>query len=177
LVIESRAATDLGPNVKLVTYVSIFYMPVGIFAAIWSINPDYGLVAFGIVTAVVAVVTYILVANFNNTVDAARVLYRAAETWVVTDMIKESKDPFWESKGREFSQLRPKRDNIMPSKWYVLWYVVLRNVRLVFMAAPQEDSSLGHQDVTERVSTQAGGEGGHSEMPSGQGVKKWFSGR
>jgi hypothetical protein len=157
-VIESRAATDLGQNVKLLTYVSIFYMPVGICAAIWSINADYGLEAFAIVTAVVAVTTYVLVVNLNNIVDASRGLYRVVEKWLVDDMIHRSKDEHWQIKGREFSQFRPKRDNVMPSKWYILRYVILRNFRLFIReTAAQENHGSEDDEPQESPPVAAGG--------------------
>jgi Mg2+ and Co2+ transporter CorA len=37
-VIESRAATRLGENVKLLTFISIFYLPLAFCAGLWSIN-------------------------------------------------------------------------------------------------------------------------------------------
>ncbi|KAH7311228.1 hypothetical protein B0I35DRAFT_61880 [Stachybotrys elegans] len=182
-VIESRAATDLGQNVKLLTYVSIFYMPVGICAAIWSINADYGLTAFGIVTAAVAIVTYVVVGNLNNTVDGIHALYRAVETWLVNDMIQRSRNAYWESKGKEFSQFRPKRDNVMPSKWYVLWYVIRRNVRLFLKEAapeypvPGESSNpVGAEDPAPVARADPGTHSGPnqlSEVRKGLFSRKW----
>src|SRR4051794_10824958 len=100
-------------------------MPLGACAAFWSINAAYGLAAFGIVTACVAVVTYLLVANLNNAVQAAQVGFRALQRRLVNDMVERSGDEYWEPKGMAFRQFRPHRASIMPSKWHIFRYAVV----------------------------------------------------
>ncbi|KAL2171803.1 hypothetical protein VTG60DRAFT_1500 [Thermothelomyces hinnuleus] len=107
-------------------YVSILYMPLGACAAFWSINADYGLTAFGIVTACVAVVTYLLVANLNNAAQGAQAGFRVLKARLVDDMVERSKDPYWEDMGRRFKEFRPNRTSVIPSKWHILRYAVLR---------------------------------------------------
>ncbi|KAK2836977.1 hypothetical protein FQN49_006531 [Arthroderma sp. PD_2] len=132
-VIESRAATDLGENVKLLTYVSIFYMPLGVSAAVWSINADYGLTLFGIVTVIVAIATYVLVANLNNTVQAMQAAFRAFQSWLVKDMMSRPENEYWVEKARGFKQFRPDRANLKPSKWMLLWYLAIKVLRFDFL--------------------------------------------
>ena len=122
-VIESRAATDVGQNVKLLTYVNVFYMPVTACATIWSINEDYGIVTFAVVTSVVAVLTYIVVANLNNFVHAGKTAFRALESKIVRDMVDDH-DEYWAGRGAEFKQFRPDRLSIIPSKWLLLGYLL-----------------------------------------------------
>jgi len=147
-------------------------MPVGICAAVWSINADYGLTAFGIVTAAVALLTYVVVGNLNNAVDAVRRLYRGAENWVVADMIEKSKDESWKEKGFEFNQFRPKRENIMPSRWYILWYVIVRNVRLLPRLAPPPNDAKD-PGVPSEVSQQGGAEGENCETKDNSDGRNW----
>jgi hypothetical protein len=146
----------LGHNVKLLTYISIFYMPLGVCAGMWSINAEFGLTLFGIVTVVVAVTTYMLVANLNNIVQASRTAYAKLEGLLVEDMIERSHTEYRERKGREFRQFRPNRSDIMPSKWYILWYATLTVARqLGFRRAEPgaEDISAGNGSLGEQNST------------------------
>ncbi|KAF3481477.1 uncharacterized protein GIQ15_04236 [Arthroderma uncinatum] len=145
-VIESRAATDLGQNVKLLTYVSIFYMPIAVSAAIWSINSDYSKKVFGIVTVLIAMATYILVANLNNTAQAMQGAYRVIENWLVKDMAKRPESEYWAAKSQDFKQFRPDRANIMPSKWLILWYFVIKILRFDFLRVAIKNTT-GRKDV------------------------------
>ncbi|KAF7122253.1 hypothetical protein CNMCM5793_000210 [Aspergillus hiratsukae] len=65
-VIESRAATELGENVKLLTYISIVYLPLSFCAALWAIDYSYHPVVFTVVTVLLATTTYLVVMNLNN---------------------------------------------------------------------------------------------------------------
>lgn len=104
-------------------------MPLGVCAAMWSIDSDYGLEAFGIVTAFVAVVTYIIVANLDNAVQAVRASYRAVENWLIKDMTRPDNDSYWISKGQAFKQFRPDRTNLAPSKWFMVCYLAFKMIR------------------------------------------------
>lgn len=104
-------------------------MPLSACASVWGINEDFGAVTFGIVTAVVAVATYIFVANLNSAVRAMQATYRALENRLVEDMMRQSDDKYWADKGRDFKQFRPDRADIMPSKWLILWYAIVKVFR------------------------------------------------
>ncbi|PGH03328.1 hypothetical protein AJ79_07406 [Helicocarpus griseus UAMH5409] len=67
-VVESRAATQLGENIRLLTYVSIFYLPLGYSAALWSINEKYRVPNLAITSVFIALGTYAFVSNMNNVV-------------------------------------------------------------------------------------------------------------
>ncbi|EAW19319.1 uncharacterized protein NFIA_092800 [Aspergillus fischeri NRRL 181] len=123
-VIESRAATQLGENVKLLTYVSIFYLPLSYCAALWSINRDYNLVAFAIVTALLALGTYALVLNLNDIVFLIRKAYRKLRTPILEAMKNDSHEQ-WADLGSAFSGFMPERHGDQPSEWTVLLYAVL----------------------------------------------------
>lgn len=85
-VIESRAATQLGEKVQLLTYVSIFYLPLSYCAALWSINRDCNLVAFALVTALLALGMYALVLNLSNIVFLIRKAYRKLRASILEAM-------------------------------------------------------------------------------------------
>ncbi|KAF4153907.1 hypothetical protein CNMCM6069_000175 [Aspergillus lentulus] len=65
-VIESRAATELGENVKLLTYISIVYLPLSFCAALWAIDYSYHPGVFTVVTVLLGTTTYLVVMNLNN---------------------------------------------------------------------------------------------------------------
>jgi hypothetical protein len=66
-VMESRAATLLGQNIKLLTYVSIFFLPISICTSFWSVNDSiFSLSALAAVVPIVALSTYIIVLNLDT---------------------------------------------------------------------------------------------------------------
>ncbi|RHZ45310.1 uncharacterized protein CDV56_101526 [Aspergillus thermomutatus] len=123
-VIESRAATQLGENVKLLTYVSILYLPLSYCAALWSINRDFNLVVFAIVTALLAIGTYALVLNLNNIVLLIRKAYRKLRTPILEAM-KDDPHEEWANLGSVFSRFTPERHGDQPSEWNVLLYALV----------------------------------------------------
>ncbi|KAL1964567.1 hypothetical protein VTN77DRAFT_6864 [Rasamsonia byssochlamydoides] len=115
-VIESRASTRLGENVKLLTYVSIFYLPLSFCAAIWSINENYSTSAFAITAVIIALITYLLVANLENAVSLLKSLYRLIKRPVIRRMTNDPEET-WATKGKSFTSFRPDRANVEPSEW------------------------------------------------------------
>lgn len=79
---------------KLLTYVSIFYLPLGFCAALWSINKDYEVTQFAVVSALVASITYILVANLGNVVMAIKSSYKATREPILKRMESDN-DTEW----------------------------------------------------------------------------------
>uniref|UniRef100_A0A8H7K1S0 Uncharacterized protein n=1 Tax=Bionectria ochroleuca TaxID=29856 RepID=A0A8H7K1S0_BIOOC len=66
---ESRSSTKLGQNVQLLTYVSIFYLPLAFCAALWAIpNITDGAtkIPFVLTTFITGSVTYSVVFNLGN---------------------------------------------------------------------------------------------------------------
>ncbi|PMD42010.1 hypothetical protein L207DRAFT_580690 [Hyaloscypha variabilis F] len=88
-VVESRASTRLGENVKLLTYVSIFYLPLAFCAALWAIPNilEAGTkIAFVITSIVVGVITYAIVFNLDNLADKGWKLYKPVRSRVLYRM-------------------------------------------------------------------------------------------
>ncbi|KAL8768565.1 MAG: hypothetical protein Q9209_005250 [Squamulea sp. 1 TL-2023] len=76
-VLESRRSVDQamitvqqGHNIKLLTLVTIFFLPLTFVTSVFgmtNMDPDEGFLHFGIVTAVVCVPTYFLIGSLNTT--------------------------------------------------------------------------------------------------------------
>ncbi|KAF8861939.1 hypothetical protein BDZ45DRAFT_739815 [Acephala macrosclerotiorum] len=60
---ETRQSRLLGENVKLLTYATIFFLPLSFCTSLWSINGmfDTGIKGFAIVTCVIALITYLVI--------------------------------------------------------------------------------------------------------------------
>ncbi|KAK2808031.1 hypothetical protein FQN50_005113 [Emmonsiellopsis sp. PD_5] len=127
-VVESRAATQLGENVRLLTYVSIVYLPLGFCAALWSINEKYSVPNFAIVTVFVGLTTYILVSNLNNAVRFSKKSFRQVKTPVV-DRMKNDPDIIWSDRAARFAAFRPEREKVEPSLWYIPHYMFIEALR------------------------------------------------
>ncbi|OIW24520.1 hypothetical protein CONLIGDRAFT_99439 [Coniochaeta ligniaria NRRL 30616] len=66
-VMESRLSSRLSENVMLLTYVSIFYIPLGFITSLWAV-PDTKLRAnqLAVAMVIVGVVTYLITFNINT---------------------------------------------------------------------------------------------------------------
>ncbi|RHZ64671.1 hypothetical protein CDV55_104808 [Aspergillus turcosus] len=116
-VIESRSATELGENVKLLTYISIVYLPLSFCAALWAIDYSYHLGVFTVVTVLLATTTYLVVMNLNNLARLGKEVYQQFRRGIITSMLNDAK---WAPTGEAFSQFRPERVNKTPSEWNIL---------------------------------------------------------
>ena len=117
---------------KLLTYVSIFYLPLAFCAGIWSINESYGGTSLVITSVLVAAGTYFIVGNLENTIGALKAIYRAFKRPIVDRMAKDD-DQIWSERGVGFQSFQPRREIVKPSEWYVAryWVVeILRNLKV-----------------------------------------------
>jgi hypothetical protein len=98
--------------------------------ALWAINNDYGVTPFAIVTAIVASTTYILVivANLGNVVLAIKSSWKAIREPIVSRMESDD-DNEWKNNGNRFKQFLPDRDNIMPSQWLIIQFLLISTLR------------------------------------------------
>ncbi|KAM0168178.1 hypothetical protein ACHAPF_011254 [Botrytis cinerea] len=129
---ESRASTRLGQNVKLLTYVSIFYLPLAFCAALWAIPniTDSGTRNPFITTSIiVGFVTYMIVFNLGNIANHCTRLYEPYRTSVIKHMGSDNTTKSkWEKLTKKFeSSFGPKRSDGEPSEWWILIY----SIRLV----------------------------------------------
>ncbi|KAH8693491.1 hypothetical protein GQ44DRAFT_695114 [Phaeosphaeriaceae sp. PMI808] len=122
--IESRASTKLGENVKLLTYVSIFYLPLAFCAALWAIpNINQGSTRNPlIITAIiVGFVTYVIVFNLGNLAELSGRLYYNWKANLVKAMQEDSSE-HWNELGQRFEEFRPNNDRKRPSEWRMVLY-------------------------------------------------------
>ena len=122
-VIESRASTRLGENVKLLTFVSIFFLPLSFCTSLWSVNDMFSTKAFLITTILVGCSTYFLVLNINTLVRTTSSVYESHKRPVISAM-KGDKAEHWNIRAKRFEVFRPRYKRVRPSEWLVLLYLV-----------------------------------------------------
>ncbi|KAL8711184.1 MAG: hypothetical protein Q9220_004329 [cf. Caloplaca sp. 1 TL-2023] len=123
-VIESRASTRLGENVKLLTFVSVFFIPLSFCTSLWSINTLFSTSSLIAVIIIVALLTYTTVLNINSIVHTVSLFYDTKKRRIVAAMKGDRKES-WRVCGRRFESFRPKHENPKPSEWFVGVYAVL----------------------------------------------------
>ncbi|OAL49337.1 hypothetical protein IQ07DRAFT_644514 [Pyrenochaeta sp. DS3sAY3a] len=122
-VIESRASTRLGENVKLLTYVSIFFLPLAFCVGLWSTNESYPRAPLIITTATVGVVTYLIVANLNGISNILALIYGLVQKRIVK-LMKDDEDKEWSKIGGKFSSFRPEHRVNEVSEWYIAYFLL-----------------------------------------------------
>lgn len=141
-VIESRASTRLGENVKLLTFVNIFFLPLSFCTSLWSINDKFSNTALIITIVLVAAVTYLAMFNVNSIVRIWDTLYDSRKKNVVSAMKADRKEA-WKRRGKRFEVFRPKHENPEPSDWYITIYTLMRPA-LFFGSSRSEDRGTSH---------------------------------
>ncbi|KIX03687.1 uncharacterized protein Z518_07240 [Rhinocladiella mackenziei CBS 650.93] len=123
-VMESRASTQLGENVKLLTFVSIFFLPWGSAwqAAIWSINESYSREALVIVTTLVALPTYFVTFNLNNLIRILHRAYAPRRRVLVEQMERDHKWSWLANRLKAFQ--RSEAGERRPSEWMVMAFAL-----------------------------------------------------
>ncbi|KAM0240898.1 hypothetical protein ACHAP5_007762 [Fusarium lateritium] len=129
-VIESRVSTRLGENVKLLTYVSIFYLPLSFCVALWSTNEDYARPMLVLTAVLVAAATFIIVANLRNMASVCSIAYRGVKRRIIQRMYASENDE-WMKRATAFESYRPERLEIEPSEWYIIYFVIYSMVSRV----------------------------------------------
>ena len=142
---ESKAATRLGENVRLLTYVSIFYLPLNfcsvrvhngkprrgtliLLQSLWSTTSTFSYSALGITMAVVAIFTYLSVWNMNFLVERVRQHYITRKQILIEMMLEDRSDRYWENIGKQFKRYESRSTPILtePSEWQIFYYGLAR---------------------------------------------------
>ncbi|TAQ87975.1 hypothetical protein B7494_g3704 [Chlorociboria aeruginascens] len=122
---ESRSATRLAENVKLLTYVSIFYLPLAFCAALWAI-PNIGdrstKVPFLITTILVGATTYAVVFNMEYMTRKLRNLYYPRRQSLLNQMQQEKGQ--WKDIGQRFQEFKPLNERKLPTEWWIPVYAI-----------------------------------------------------
>ncbi|MCJ1419539.1 hypothetical protein MMC32_005894 [Xylographa parallela] len=122
-VIESRASTRLGENVKLLTFVSIFFLPLSFCTSLFSTTQPSNALLPTILS--VGIATYIVVLNINTIVQSSHTLYNSQKRHLIRAMKADAAAP-WRERGKRFEVFRPKHESVRPSEWYLPLYALLR---------------------------------------------------
>jgi len=122
-VMESRASTRLGENVKLLTFVSIFFVPLSFCTSLWSINDQMmSLSALAITITLVALFTYLIVFNLNTLVNLSKKVYREQRGKLIDSMSTDA-ESVWREEGRRFKSFQPRLKREKPSEWWIVVFV------------------------------------------------------
>ncbi|KAM3076143.1 hypothetical protein ACMFMG_006342 [Clarireedia jacksonii] len=121
---EARVATRLGQNVMLLTFVSIFYLPLGFCAALWAIPgimDSSTRIPFIVTSAIVGLITLLVAFNLENIAGSAGKVYQYWRQNMLNDMRSDDR---WKEKAEEFQDSGPALRR--PSEWWFLGYMVYR---------------------------------------------------
>lgn len=126
-VIESRASTELGRNVRLLTYVSIFYLPLSFCASLWSTTNTFSWTNLAITMVLLSFFTYVFTFNLERLVRHAHDLYTSYKRHIVDRMGADLgvQSSAWADRAKRFDVFEPDRRSTKPTDWYVLWASVL----------------------------------------------------
>ncbi|PMD29545.1 hypothetical protein L207DRAFT_574145 [Hyaloscypha variabilis F] len=132
-VIESRASTRLGENVKLLTYMTILFLPLAYCTSVWSINEAYGRARLAWVSILVAFGTYFVTFNLGGLVKVLRsavsLIYIPFKKKVERGMIEDDE---WHGIGKAFQTFRLNRQDQTPTEWYIPWFALVQVMRSVW---------------------------------------------
>ena len=137
---ESRASTRLNENIKLLTFVSIFFLPLSfcmvflsfanananltLLQSVWSVNNTiFSLKALVIVATLVGLSTYLLVFNLNNVVELCSRVYRKRKLLLI-ELMQKDLDKKWKETGQKFTSFQPKQEKRKPSEWMLGFFVL-----------------------------------------------------
>ena len=123
-VIESRASTRLGEHVKLLTFVSIFFLPLAFVSSLWSVNDKFSPTALIYVIIIVALSTYFVMFNISNLARGFDGVYNFRKRRIIRAMKRDRREQ-WQMRGKRFEVFRPKAENPEPSEWYIPFYALM----------------------------------------------------
>jgi hypothetical protein len=110
--------------VKLLTYVSIFFLPPAFCVALWSMNEDYSVPPFVITTTTVAAGTYLVVANLDGITRILAQAYSLVRQRVIR-LMEQDKRGTWSEKGSQLGRFRPEREGRDISEWNIAYYLLM----------------------------------------------------
>jgi CorA-like Mg2+ transporter protein len=157
---ESRASTRLGENVKLLTFVSIFFLPLSFCTSLWSINDQIlPSSALAITITLMAIFTYLIVFNLNTLANLSKRIYRKQRSRLIESMSTDT-DSGWQEKGRRLKSFQPRQESENPSEWQIVMFLC-RKLGRGFLWRQQ--GSGGSSKVKSEARGGNGGNPGHEE--------------
>ncbi|KAG8530501.1 uncharacterized protein KY384_005004 [Bacidia gigantensis] len=128
-VFESRLSTKLAQNVRLLTYVSIFYLPLAFCAALWAIpniTQPSTRTPFIIAAVLVGFFTYFVVFNLDGLISLGWTAYSGFRGNRIEQM---STDEGWQKRAQSYRSFQPDKGKTKDSEWYILLYALLHPFR------------------------------------------------
>ncbi|KAN0095971.1 hypothetical protein V8E51_014776 [Hyaloscypha variabilis] len=118
---------ELRENLKLLTYVSIFFLPLAYCAALWAIpniSEHATRKAFIGTTIGIGLATYLVVLNLERlSINFKRCYYRMRVGIIIK--ITQDQGLSWEESGRKFASFRHQKERTAPpSEWWILIYCI-----------------------------------------------------
>ncbi|KAI2636672.1 hypothetical protein GGS21DRAFT_489429 [Xylaria nigripes] len=138
--IENRSSTRLGQNVKLLTYVSIVYLPLGFCAALCAITnviSSHTLHPFITTAILVSLATYMIVVNLGQIAEAVGKAHCSRRQSLLNKMKKDSSD--WQSIRKRLEEFPPNNERKTPAEWWIYRY----QMRILFK---HDDYEEGEKD-------------------------------
>jgi hypothetical protein len=129
-------------------------------------NETYDTSAFAITSVLVAVGTYVLVANLGHTVSTLQSFYRLFKQPIAERMAQDPEQK-WAEKGEGFTSFQPDRKAVKPSEWYLLLYWILEILRKIgMMQDPGKRSKEPHRVQVESAAAETVTDKTPHEQPS-----------
>ncbi|KAL6720377.1 hypothetical protein ACLMJK_002298 [Lecanora helva] len=141
-VMESRASTRLGENIRLPTFVSVFFLPLSFCTSIWSTqNGPSNPKTMAYVCVIVGLVTYLIVFNLDF---VARKFSRSYENFKVNTIrkMRREQNEAWRQLGRHYDFFRPTHDYEKPTDWYFLLYMLRRAFFWPWRSTPERNNDV-----------------------------------
>ncbi|KAJ8070869.1 hypothetical protein OCU04_001229 [Sclerotinia nivalis] len=122
-VMETQASTRLNQNLRLLTFVSIFFLPLSFCMSVWSINNQlFSLSSLAVVITCVALVTYFAVFNLDRLIYRYQYLHGKFVRSTVRKMKLEKREP-WTARANPYEKfLNTKETEHPPSNWMLVQY-------------------------------------------------------
>lgn len=111
---------------KLLTFVSIFFLPLAFTTSLWSMNTDLlSITTLAYVIVIIAFSTYLVVFNLNSLVRLSRVAYTAQRSRLLSQMRNDESEA-WKQRGKRFDAFgfKPKSEVTKPSEWLLSVYAL-----------------------------------------------------
>ncbi|EAU31018.1 predicted protein [Aspergillus terreus NIH2624] len=126
-ILGARASTRLGENVQLLTFVSIFYLPLSFCTSLWSTTNEFSYKALACTMVSVSAATYLVVFNLRYIVGIIHGKYLRWKRTAINQMKQEYRQPWRRiADSLERSLSRAGRGESEPSEWWIVVYYVLK---------------------------------------------------
>ncbi|PVH79998.1 hypothetical protein DL98DRAFT_400564, partial [Cadophora sp. DSE1049] len=127
-VIYSRASIRQSENIKLLTFVSIFFLPLSFRTLKADLTPEvfsndiFSLNALKVTAVLVSLITYLAVINLNNLARLMQRLYQSFADHLV-GIMTEDPNQEWKQRGLSFQKFNNEQQSQnRPSNWRLLQY-------------------------------------------------------